>query len=219
MSKTKVEKHFDEVAGNYDFYKEKNSFYYDNLKKLLKSLIPVNKNVLEVGCGTGDLLASLNPQKGYGMDISGEMIVIAKAKHKSQKKLFFSTLLPNEEFDYIFMSDVIEHLEKPEKTFKEISKLMNDKSKFIVTMANPFWEPFLMLAEKMKLKMPEGPHKRVAFNDLKLMINDLGMKVVKHDYKLLIPVRVPFITNFANKYLEKPFRKLCFVEYFVIVKV
>lgn len=32
----KVRKHFDEIAKNYDYYKEKNKFYHENLKKLLK---------------------------------------------------------------------------------------------------------------------------------------------------------------------------------------
>ena len=36
MKKTKVEKHFDIVAENYDYYKIKNAYYYKNLKKLLE---------------------------------------------------------------------------------------------------------------------------------------------------------------------------------------
>jgi len=219
MSKTKVEKHFDKVSKNYDFYKEKNSFYYDNLKKLLSKLIPKGSNVLEIGCGTGDLLASLKPKVGYGMDISHEMVAIAKYKHKFEKRLTFSTLLPKEKFDYIFMSDVIEHLEKPGETFKQISKLMNNKSKLVITMANPIWETPLMIAEKLNLKMPEGPHKRIEFNDLRIMIQDSGMRITKHDYKLLVPVKIPLITKFANKYLEKTLKKFCFIEYFVAVRV
>ena len=229
MISKSVEKHFNKVAGDYDYYKKKNSFYYDNLKKLLGSLIPPKMSVLEFGCGTGDLLASLNPKNGIGYDISSEMIAIAKKKYDNKKNLYFtdryspitihqSSSTNHHSFDYLFMSDVIEHLNNPRKTFLELSKLMNKNTKLIITMANPIWEPFLMLAEKMKLKMPEGPHKRVAFDDLKLMINDLGLEIVKHDYKLLFPVKIPFITDFANKYLEKPLRRLCFIEYFIVTK-
>jgi hypothetical protein len=85
-------------------------------------------------------------------------------------------------------------------------------------MANPLWEPLLMMAEKLRLKMPEGPHKRVLFNDLRIMIEDLGMKIEKHDYKLLVPIRIPLITDFANKYLEKYLKKLAFIEYVIITK-
>jgi 2-polyprenyl-3-methyl-5-hydroxy-6-metoxy-1,4-benzoquinol methylase len=222
MQKTKVQKHFDTVAKNYDFYKKKNAFYYSNLKNLLKTLISENKIVFEVGCGTGDLLASLNPKAGYGMDLSSEMIRLAKMKYKDKKNLRFFSHLPftiNLSPDFIFMCDVIEHLENPEETFNKISKSMNDKSTFICTMANPIWEPILMTAEKLGLKMPEGPHTRLKNEELRIMMENVGLKVVKHDYKLLIPVRIPMITNFANKYLEKPFNRLAFIEYFVAVKV
>ena len=220
MTKTKVEKHFDKVAESYDFYKKKNSFYYDNLKKLLRSLIPPKSDVFEFGCGTGELLASLNPKNGYGFDISKEMIKLAKFKHKSNKNLHFSdsfSEIVNHQ-SYVFMSDVIEHLENPAETFKQISKLMNKNTKYIITMANPIWEPFLMLAEKLNLKMPEGPHKRIKYRDLRSEIEKRGLRIIKHDYTLLIPVKIPLITKFANKYFERPFRKLCFIEYFVITK-
>ncbi|MGA3291911.1 MAG: class I SAM-dependent methyltransferase [Candidatus Microgenomates bacterium] len=213
----KIKKHFDKIANDYDFYKERQKYYYSNLKELLGSLIPEGRNVFEVGCGTGDLLASLNPKSGYGMDISGEMINLAKSKHKLQNKLKFSTIWPEGKFDYIFMSDVIEHLENSKEIFSKISKLMDKKSRFIITMANPVWEPLLMMAEKLKLKMPEGPHKRIAFDDLRIIIQESGMKIVKHDYKLLVPVKIPVITNFANKYLGKPLRQFAFIEYSVAV--
>jgi len=219
-----VKKHFDRVAEKYDFYKKKNAFYYDNLKKLLKTLIPEGSRVLEFGCGTGDLLASLYPEVGYGFDLSSEMIKIAKAKYSNRKNLRFSTnlsIIPNQKstiFDYIFMSDVIEHLGNPRAEFNKLAKLMSPKTKLIVTMANPIWEPFLLIAEKLGLKMPEGPHKRVAFDDLRIMIEDLGMKITEHDYYLLVPVKIPFVTDFANKYLIKILKPLAFIEYFVIIK-
>ena len=221
MKNTIVEKHFNKIANDYDYYKKKNSFYYENLKKLLKSLIPINKNILEFGCGTGDILASLNPKKGVGYDISSEMINLAKEKHMDNKNLLFthdSSFMIHNSYEYVFLSDVIEHLDDPRKEFIKLSKLMNRNTKLIITMANPIWEPFLMIAEKLRLKMPEGPHKRIKNHELRIVLKDLGMKVVKHDYKLLVPVRIPVITNFANKYLEKPFKKLAFIEYFVIQK-
>jgi ubiquinone/menaquinone biosynthesis C-methylase UbiE len=222
MYKTLTEKHFDKVAKDYDYYKEKNSFYYENLKKLLGELIPKNKTVLEFGCGTGDLLFSLNPKIGYGVDISNEMISFAKNKYISRKNLHFSTEIPfsvHRPLDYIFISDVIEHLENPEETFRKISKLMGKDTVFVNTMANPIWEPILMIAEKLRLKMPEGPHTRLTTDNLKFIINNSKLRLIKHDYKLLMPIKIPLLTNFVNKYLEKYFKKLAFIEYFVAVKV
>lgn len=114
------------------------------------------------------------------------------------------------------MSDVIEHLDKPKETFLKAKNNMNKNTKFIVTMANPVWEPVLMLAEKLKFKMPEGPHHRAKAKDIRIWIKDCGLKTIEHNYLLLVPVEIPFITDFANKYLIKIFKPLAFIEYFVI---
>lgn len=222
MKNSTVEKHFDKIADTYDMGKIKYSFYYSNLKMLLRKLIPEKKTVLEIGCGTGDLLASLKPKNGIGTDISREMISAANYKYKSNSSLMFLyqnypeiKLKP----DYIFMSDVIEHLEDPQKMFNKISNMMNKDTVFINTMANPLWEPLLMTWELLGLKMKEGPHSRIKYDKLRIMLEKAGMKIVEHDYKLLVPVKIPLITYFANKYLEKYLRRLAFIEYFSAVKV
>lgn len=223
-SNSLVEKHFDAIAGNYDYYKNRNSFYYDNLKKLLGSLIPQGKIVFEIGCGTGDLLASLSPKVGYGMDISSEMIKNAKMKYVLNKNLHFFTnqqlSINNYQLpDFIFMSDVIEHLENPKGTFRKISKMMSKNTIFINTMANPFWEPVLILAEKLGLKMPEGKHRRISYENIKTDLKSAGLKIVRHDYKLLMPVNIPVVTKCANKYLEKLLKRYAFIEFFTAAKV
>jgi ubiquinone/menaquinone biosynthesis C-methylase UbiE len=219
MTKTSVERHFDKIAKDYDFYKGKSAFYYSNLKQLLKNFIPDGKRVLEIGCGTGDLLASLNPKMGYGMDISGEMVKLAKKKHELARNLTFSTSLPDHKsLDVIFMSDVIEHLENPGVVFNEIQRLMGPDTIFINTMMNPLWEPIERVYSWMGLKMPEGPHKRYSFDDLRSIIKRSQMKIIDHDFKLLMPINVPLVSYFVNKYLEKSFRRLAFIEYVVVIK-
>jgi ubiquinone/menaquinone biosynthesis C-methylase UbiE len=215
MKKSPVEKHFDVVAKNYDYGKSKYSYYYENLKKLLGSIIPKGKKVFEVGCGTGDLLNHLQPKYGYGFDISDNMIEISKIKYQKPKNLHFSTSWPSEKFDYIFMSDVIEHLDNPRETFRKISKLMGKDTVFVNTMANPIWEPLLIIWEKLGLKMPEGPHSRVKIQELRIMMEESGIRVMKHDYKLLIPVKIPLVTKFANRYIERYLKRFAFIEYFV----
>jgi 2-polyprenyl-3-methyl-5-hydroxy-6-metoxy-1,4-benzoquinol methylase len=116
------------------------------------------------------------------------------------------------------MSDVIEHLNNPEEMLRKISKLMNKNSVFVNTMANPIWEPLLMIGEKLGLKMKEGPHSRIKNQELEIIIEKVGLKVIRHNYKLLIPIKIPLLTNFANKYLEKYLNRFAFVEYLSAVK-
>ncbi len=221
MSKTKS--HFDNIAHDYDQYAEKKPLYYGTLNSLLKSIIPKNKMILEIGCGTGDLISKLDPKVGYGIDMSEEMIRIAKRKFKNRKNLHFSTkellAFRRKKLDYVFMSDVIEHLEKPRKMFSDLSKVMDKQTTFINTMANPKWESVLMIGEKLKYKMPEGKHNRISFAEIEVIMKNVDLVVIKHDFKLLIPVEIPLITNLANKYFEKHLKNYAFIEYFTAKKI
>lgn len=108
----KVINHFDSIAN--DYYKKKNDYYYSKLQILLSSLIQPHKKVLELGCGTGTLLAKVKSKKCWGCDISLGTIRVAKNKYFRNKNLHFTTdslkKIGKNDYDYIFMSGVIEHL-------------------------------------------------------------------------------------------------------------
>src|SRR5687768_17912860 len=42
----------------------RHSYYYEEDRRYLRFLVPEGKRVLDLGCGMGDLLASLKPSKG-----------------------------------------------------------------------------------------------------------------------------------------------------------
>ncbi len=95
-----IQKHFDILAPEYDTWKKRNRYYYDAVKKVYGNLIPSGARVLEIGCGTGEILASLKPVFGVGIDVSGEMIKRAQQKYAQQKNLVFyhvdvATLAPS----------------------------------------------------------------------------------------------------------------------------
>ena len=43
--------------------------------------MPEGAKVLEVGCATGHLLATLRPAEGLGVDLSPEMVHLARQRH------------------------------------------------------------------------------------------------------------------------------------------
>jgi ubiquinone/menaquinone biosynthesis C-methylase UbiE len=202
----KIKEHFEAIAGDYDYYKKKSWYYYENLKKLYRELIPENSAVLEIGCGTGDLLASISPSIGVGIDVSKRMIELAKKKHLNNKSIVFLTGtagnlkndLSSKHFRYIFMSDVIEHLENVAEVIGDMFQIAKPKTKLIISMANPIWEPVLLLLEKLKMKMPEGPHHRIWGSELEKILKERGFLIGHSGYRQLIPAKIPLISNFVN---------------------
>lgn len=101
------------------------------------------KRILDVGCGDGALSYLLSRQTTgafvIGIDPSNEAINFAKKKTKDVKNINFIRAsayhLPfkGNSIDYVISSDVIEHLQKPEKMLAEIKRVFNEKGKVIIT--------------------------------------------------------------------------------------
>jgi len=219
-----VAKHFDQISRDYDYYKSRNWYYYDSLKRLYRDLIPAQSTVLDYGCGTGDILVNLEPQYGLGIDISQEMIRIAKAKYQKKENIeflvggmeeLFQRLL-SQNFDYIFMADVIEHLENVSSVIESINRIAKLNTQLIISMANPLWEPILTIVEKLKLKMPEGPHHRISLKELEPILLKNNFKITAQSYRLILPIFLPFFSNFINKYFYRiPFLRKCGLIIFI----
>jgi SAM-dependent methyltransferase len=221
MKENLQETHFNAIADRYDYWKEKNSYYYDALKALLKELIPPQSRVLEVGCGTGDLLASLSPREGLGIDISKEMVALAEKRHQGRPELAFKRVdLSNEplsvDHEYLFTCDVLEHVPDLPVFLTRLREAMKPGGTLVVTLANPLWEPLLMLTEKLGMKMPEGPHWRLPIKKNEELFRAAGLTLNKKGFRLLIPKRVPGAEWINARFFTTPLASLGFIVFWVL---
>src|SRR5690554_3862858 len=109
--------HWDEMAETYDSAKRRNDVYYRTLKACFDAAVPLaaRGRVLEVGCGTGQVLASLRPCNGVGIDISPRMIEVARQMFVNRPELTFAAMDGASaaglgEFDAVISADVMEHV-------------------------------------------------------------------------------------------------------------
>lgn len=189
MRPEEVRQHFDQLAPRYDRIKQKNAFYLESIKEALKERIPPRKRILDFGCGTGEILAFLQPSVGVGYDISGGMIKQAQLKFGSKKNLRFTNSLnqvsgpfdsaQDKPFDFILMVDVVEHLASPEAVFESLVKFSDRSTKLIVSFVGSSWEPVLWLLERLGLKMPEGPHQRLSEGAVLGLAEKFGFSLVE----------------------------------------
>lgn len=221
-----VAEHFENIARNYDYWKNKNRYYYNTLKSIATRYTAGRKNILDAGCGTGDILLSLNIQNALGIDISPAMIAIAKEKSIGKNNVSFltsdiETFSSSKKFDAVLLFDVIEHLANPEKTLKSLSDLLTNNGIIILTMANPYWEPILLLAEKLGLKMPEGPHYRISSKNLIAMAGKNRLKITNRYWFLLFPKYIFAISWFLNNIIGRLpiIRRLAVIQLFIFGKL
>ena len=75
--KARIREMADRLAPERDRWIERNAFYYEQDESYMRFLIPEGLRVLELGCGTGRLLAALKPSRGVGVDLSAPMVETA----------------------------------------------------------------------------------------------------------------------------------------------
>lgn len=214
-----VTEHFDRLAGEYDAWKEKASYYYDLMADIYRGIIPEGLSVLEIGCGTGTLLARIRPSRGVGVDISPKMIAIAAAKHPGFRFLVAdaSALRLPETFDYVMIPDVIEHLADIPGTFRALRGVCHTGTRVVLTCVNPLWAPALHLAERLKMKMAEGDHRWLPKREIVRIARDQGFTLAAHRGRILLPKRIPFLSSLLNRLAEKAewLAPVCLVHVYV----
>lgn len=188
-----VGNHFDQVAPEYDRWKAKAHHYYAALKTSLREVVPTGSRVLEVGCATGDILASLAPEEGTGLDISPQMVALASRKHPRLRFLVHDLMQGplDERFDYIVAADVAEHVPDLDRMMAALASMLTDRGIAVVVTANPLWSPILHAAERLRLKMPEGDHEWRSRADLASAAGRAGLHERSFDRSLVVPKDVP----------------------------
>ncbi len=203
----------------------KNRYYADQVRGLVASLVALAESasgarVLEVGCGLGDLLASLPARVRVGIDISPRMIAIAKERHPDLDLRVADVErddLPEGPFDAIILSDAIGHFDDIQRALERLRDLLAPGGRVIVTYYNFVWEPLLKLAEKVGRKTPWPDQNWLSMDDIANLLSLSGYDVVRRGTDILLPVPVPVVSELLNRVGAKlPIvREGALVSYFV----
>ena len=189
----------------------------------MKFLIPKGLRILDLGCGTGDLLSALEPQFGVGVDFSP--VMTGKAKKKYPDYQFILGDVENPEiisqlpgpFDIIIMSDTIGQLDDCQTCLERLHILCNDDTRIIISYYNSLWEPVLAIAEKCRLKSPQPDLNWLSSDDISNILLLSDFETVKHDWRQLIPRKILGVGHLVNRFIAPLplIRRLCIRNYVV----
>lgn len=185
--------------------------YHKLLQNFFGFLIPKESRVLEVGCGLGDLLASLEPSHGVGVDFSPAVIERARSRHPKLEFLAVSAseLSLNEKFDFIVLSDLVNDLEDVQDTLHKLRAFAHPGTRLVVNFFNNLWRPILNAAEAMNLKAPMPDPNWLSAGDMSNLLHLAGWECFKTDTRILWPLDTPLLAPLLNRWLAPLFRPLC----------
>lgn len=185
----------------------------------MSSIVPTGSTVLEIGCGTGDLIAHLKPKRGVGIDFSEGMIRVARERHRD---LAFcvgdAEALPiTGTFDYVILSHLIGHLTDIWQALKELRRVTRPDSYVIITYSNSVWRPFLRLAEWLRLQPLQGRQNWLSGKDIENLLDLHGYETIIRGTRLLLPSYIPFLSPVVNRVLANlPWlKRLCLIGFIV----
>lgn len=209
-SKAEIIAYFEKSAVNRINWKRKNRFYHKQLVKYFAYIIPENKKVLEIGCGTGDLLAALKPSYGLGIDFSGNMLAIARERYPElhfihtdiEEHAFREDERGNRQtFDYIILSDLLHTLWDVQKALQQLKGFCRPDTRIIISSYNYMWELVLRFGEFIGMKQRSPNSNWLSYYDILNLLEIEGFQIISNNRKILLPKYVPILNFIFNRIL------------------
>jgi SAM-dependent methyltransferase len=203
MDRQSLKTYFDSVASQRPKWKRRNKSYHKLLEKYFSFIVPENFKVLEIGCGTGELLASLKPSRGVGIDFSSKVIEIAKSNYPALEFIIQDAekLEINETFDYIILSDLVGSLWDVQTVFDKLQSVCHERTRVIVSYYNYLWEPIMRFGEFIKLKCRQPLQNWLSSKDIINILTITGYETIRTDKKILMPKYLPIFSWLLNNYV------------------
>lgn len=215
--------HADIMADQRDAWINKNRSYYADDRAYMRFLVQPGLRVLELGSGTGDLLATLEPAYGVGIDLSQRMVDVAGSRHPNlhfirgdvEDPAFLETVQGT--FDVIVLSDTIGYLDDCAQSLKYLHRFCTRDTRVIIAYYAWFWEPLLNFGEKLHLKMPSVEMNWLSTDDVMGFLQLADFEPVKRDWRQIFPMGLFNIGGFINRYIGTLplIRRFCLRNYLV----
>ena len=200
-----------------------NAAYHADDLKFTRFLIPPGKRVLELGCGSGDLLAALDPACGVGIDFGPQTLARAKARHPHLDFVLGDVEDPatlksiTGPFDYIVIADTIGMFEDIDATLRLIHQLCEPSTRIVISYYSHLWEPVLKTAEAIGLRRKQPKINYIANADFLNLMDLADFEVISAEQRQLLPQRWLGLGPLINRYVAPlpGIRKLCLRTYLV----
>lgn len=209
--KSRVRTHYDRLAAHRDRWYRRNRRYHTYLEHALQRLVPPGRSVLELGCGTGNLLNALRPARGVGIDLSPAMVDLARRKYTELRfevgdaeAIDHAALSRSEAaygaepFDVIVASDLIGELLDVSAMLERLHALSSPETRLILTFHNPALEGMLRTAQRLKLTMPPARQNWISPPDIVGLLELADFAVERVHLGLVLPALLPALDRVAD---------------------
>lgn len=200
--------HSERIAPQREKFIEQAKFFHGEDLRYLKFLIPEGVRVLEIGCGTGHVLAGLKPSRGVGLDFSPAMIAEAKRLHPDLEfragdieDAQFVESLPGP-FDVILIVDTIGSFDDCQAVLEHLHRHCTRSTRLVIAYYSHLWEPLLPVAQWIGWRAQQPPQNIMAPADINALCDLADFDLIKAESRLLSPMPLLGIGRLLNRFVS-----------------
>jgi len=169
---------------------------------LIRRMVAPGASVLELGCGTGDLLAALRPAAAIGLNVAEGMTALARKKHPQFQ---FETVEVDQAKiangftpDYVVLNNMLDYVYDVWDLLESLRPAVADQTLLVITTNNPLWGPVLRIASWIGQRLPDSPRNFITNRDIRSVLELQGFDIVEEGLALPVPRRVPLLAPLLN---------------------
>ena len=135
--------HWDNLASSQRGWRLFARQYHRRVERVYKFIIPRWMRVLELGCAEGDLLASLEPSQGTGVDFSRGMVDVADRRHPDLQFLVADAhdlSVLSGSFDVIVLSDLLHDAWDVQGLLNGLKRICHPGTRLVMNFRSRLWE-------------------------------------------------------------------------------
>ncbi|MGB0414705.1 MAG: glycosyltransferase [Coraliomargarita sp.] len=180
-------------------------------------IIPEGSQVLEVGCGSGELLKHLPNRSCAGIDLVQEQVDLAR---KNVPDAQFDCAAGevarfDRTYDYLLLSDTLNEAADAQQLLENLHKAATAETRLVLNIHNTLWRPFLGLGSLLGLKPKRPQQNWLSSHDLRNLLDLAGWEFVRSDARILVPHELLGLGTLFNKFIAPFVPFACLSLFFV----
>jgi SAM-dependent methyltransferase len=174
--------------------------------------------VLELGCGSGNLLARLRGRTKRGIDLSPPRIAEGRKLHPGLELSVGEAEtcdFGGETFDVIVLSDVLNQAADVELVLRQLQKCSHDQTRLLINIHNTLWRPLLRAGRLLGLASHVPANNWLSRQDVGNLCHLADWEVFKSFGQIIAPLPMGFVSRFLNRWVAPTMTWACLSTFLV----
>lgn len=170
-----------------------------------------DSSVLEIGCGSGELLALLRCGEKTGVDISPAQLARARTRLPDARLIESAgeSVDLGQTFDVIIISDTLNQAADVQSLLSQALKHAHPRTRLLVNYHNTLWRPLLWGARVLGLRRQQPRSNWLSCGDVGQLLQLSGWEIVKTQARVLWPLGLRWGAAVLNRWIAPLVPNFC----------